>query len=125
MPDRSLEERVAALEGQMGGKTLQEHFREQAELIDRLFDYRFDQLEKKFNARLEESHARLEEKLDAKFDRKLAELEEKLETKLEEKLETKLEAKLEKKFELKLRPIRRDLTFVKGAVQTLLARLPE
>jgi hypothetical protein len=29
--------RVAVIEAQLGGKTLQDHFREQAELIDRLF----------------------------------------------------------------------------------------
>ncbi len=37
MSDNSLEQRVAVIEAMMGGKTLEEHFREQAELIDRRF----------------------------------------------------------------------------------------
>ncbi len=52
----------------MGSKTIEEQFREQAELIDQLFVYRFDEFDKKW--------------------------EEKFETKLEAKLETKLEEKL-------------------------------
>jgi hypothetical protein len=31
----------------LAGKTLQEHFREQAELIDQLFIYRFDEMDKR------------------------------------------------------------------------------
>ena len=37
MAKKSLEERVTAIEVQLAGKTLQEHFREQAELIDQRF----------------------------------------------------------------------------------------
>src|SRR5262245_55407875 len=37
MSDNSLEKRVAILEMMMAGKTLEEHFREHAELIDRRF----------------------------------------------------------------------------------------
>ena len=37
MTNRSIDERVAFLERSMGGKTLEEHFREHAELIDRRF----------------------------------------------------------------------------------------
>lgn len=56
-----MEERVSAIEAQLAGKTLQEHFREQAELIDRLFIHRFDEFDKKWDA-----------KLEAKFESKLA-----------------------------------------------------
>jgi hypothetical protein len=48
MADQSLEDRVSALEAQLGNKTLEQHFREQAELIDR---------------RIEDVEARLEAKL--------------------------------------------------------------
>jgi uncharacterized membrane-anchored protein YhcB (DUF1043 family) len=58
---KSLEERIDAIEAQLAGKTLQEHFREQAELIDRLFVYRFDEFERKWEAKLE---SRLESKLE-------------------------------------------------------------
>jgi hypothetical protein len=37
---KSLEERVSVIEAQLAGKTLQEHFREQAELIDERFAVR-------------------------------------------------------------------------------------
>ena len=37
---KSLAVRVATLEGKVGSKTTKEQFREQAELIDRLFLYR-------------------------------------------------------------------------------------
>jgi len=38
MAERSLEERLSALEAQLGNKPIDEHFREQAQLIERLFD---------------------------------------------------------------------------------------
>jgi hypothetical protein len=41
MARSSLAARVAALEEQMGNKTMEEHFREQAELIDRRLDESF------------------------------------------------------------------------------------
>jgi hypothetical protein len=64
MAKKSLEERVSIIEAQLAGKTLQEHFREQAELIDRLFIYRFDEFDKKWEAKFD---AKLETKLDAKL----------------------------------------------------------
>jgi hypothetical protein len=73
-------------------------FREQAELIDGLFSYRFDEYDKK-------------------LDLKLAALEDRLDAKLEMKLEAKLESKL--------KPIRADLTFVKDSVRVILDRLNE
>jgi hypothetical protein len=72
MSAKSLAARVAALEAKVGSKSIQEQFREQAELIDRLFTYRFDEYDKK-------------------IDLKLAALEDRLEAKLETKLESKLE----------------------------------
>ena len=48
------------LEAKVGSKTIEEQFREQAELIDQLFVYRFDEFDKKWEAKLE---TKLEEKL--------------------------------------------------------------
>ena len=60
MTAKSLAVRVAALEAKVGSKTIEEQFREQAELIDQLFVYRFDEFDKKWDAKLE---TKLEEKL--------------------------------------------------------------
>lgn len=97
MAERTLEQRVAALEKQMQGKTLQEHFREQAELIDRLFVYRFEEFEK-----------RLDEKWEKRFD---------------EKFEEKFEQKFEQKFEEKFLPVRGQLNTIEDLVKTVLSRL--
>jgi hypothetical protein len=51
MAEKSLEQPVSVIEAQLAGKTLQEHFREQAELIDRLFAYRFEELDRKWGPR--------------------------------------------------------------------------
>ena len=40
MARKSIEERVSVIEAQLAGKTLEEHFREQAELIDERFAVR-------------------------------------------------------------------------------------
>ncbi len=64
MAEKSLEERISALEAGLAGKTLQEHIREQAELIDRLFIYRFDEFDKRWDEKLEN---KLETKLEAKL----------------------------------------------------------
>ena len=48
MAEKSLAERVSAIEDELAGKTLEEHFREQAELLDQRFaeqDVRFGRLE--------------------------------------------------------------------------------
>lgn len=53
MTDKTLDQRVALLEASMGGKTLEEHFREHAELIDRRFalvDLRFAEVHARFTA---------------------------------------------------------------------------
>jgi hypothetical protein len=51
MAGKSLTDRVASLEAKVGSKTIQEQFREQAELIDELFAYRFEQLGKQLSPR--------------------------------------------------------------------------
>jgi len=93
MVEKSLEARVAALEGQLAGKTLEEHFREQSSLIDRLFVYRNAELEKKIDAKLDRRFAQFEKSSDAKRDRKFAEFGEKFDAKLES-LESRLNVKL-------------------------------
>ena len=51
---------MRALETKVGSKTIDEQFREQAELIDRLFVYRFEESDRKWEAKLE---TKFEEKL--------------------------------------------------------------
>jgi hypothetical protein len=63
---KSLAERVAALEAKVGSKTIEEQFREQAALIDRLFIYRFDEFDRKWEEKLERT---LAQKLDQKLAR--------------------------------------------------------
>jgi len=107
---------VAALEKQMGDKTLQEHFREHAELIDRLLVYRFDEFENeldaKWDARLDVKLAAFEERLDAKWEKRF-----------DEKFEQKFEEKFELKFEEKFSPVRAQLANIETAVMTILSRL--
>ena len=102
MAEKNLEERVSAIEAQ-GDKSLEEHFREQAELIHRLFAYRFGEFDQRWNVN---------------FDARLATLEESLES----RLETTLESRLETKFNSKLEPIRRDLAVIKHTAKVILTR---
>ena len=102
MAEKSLEDRASA-EAQLGYKSFEEHFREQAELIHRLFAYRF---------------AEFGEKWKVNLDTKLAALDDSLESHLERKIESKLEAK----FNAKLEPIKRDLTVIKHTVKVILTR---
>ena len=119
MSAKSLADRVAALERKVGSKFIEEHFREQAELIDRLFTYRFEEYDKKLDVKL----AALEDSLGARLEAKLeTKLEQKLE-KLEAKLDASLESRLESKLESKLQPIRSDLAFLKDTVTVILGRL--
>jgi hypothetical protein len=108
MSEKSLEERVSAIEAQLGNKTLEQHFREQAELIDRRFAESFREqgelIDRLFVYRFDEFDA----KWDAKLDSKLANLEGKLET----------------KFDAKIEPIKRELAVIKHAVKIILTRLP-
>ncbi len=73
MADKSLGERLALLETSMGGKTLEEHFREHAELIDRRFaevHARFAEIYARFTAqdkRFDGIDARLTA-IDRRFD---------------------------------------------------------
>ena len=94
MAEKSLEESVGALEAQLGNKTLEQHFREQAELIDRRFA---------------ESFREEAELIDRLFVYRFDEFD--------KKWEAKLDSKLEEKFETKLRPINEIL-------KVILARLP-
>ena len=59
----------------MGSKTIEDQFREQAELIDRLFAYRFEEFDKKWDAKFDAKLARSESRLEAKFDAKLDKME--------------------------------------------------
>ncbi len=78
MADSSLEERIAVIEAAMGGKTLQEHFREHAELIDRRFaevqaqfaaqNKRFDAIDARFVA-IDLQFAAVHSRLDAMDER--------------------------------------------------------
>ena len=119
MTAKSLADRVAALEAKMGSRTIEEQFREQAELIDLRFSAGFREqaelIDRLFACRFEE----LDKKWDAKLDVKLGRLENSLESRLERKLEATLETKLESK----LKPIQNDLAAVKDAVKMILARL--
>ena len=96
-----MEERVAALEAKVGDKTIEEQFREQAELIDRLFSYRFGEFDRKWEAKLNARFAEFDRQWDAKFD----------------VFDSKLDAKLA--------PIHTDLAAVKDAVHVILTRLPK
>ena len=93
MAEKSSEERIAAIEAQLGNVPIEEHFREQAELIDRVFACRLDECERKWEATLDST------------------------------LESKLESLLESKLEAKLKPMRIDLALVKHAVGVILSRL--
>lgn len=81
MTDKSFDERVALLEKSMGVKSLEEHFREHGELIDRRFaevharftaqDKRFDAIDARFgaiDAQFMAVHARFEA-MDERFNR--------------------------------------------------------
>ena len=95
MAKKSLEERVSAIEVQLGDKTLQEHFREQAELIDGLFAYHLVEIDKRFG------------QVDKRFD----------------EMNRDWDARLDAKFESNLAPIRSDLGAVKDALRIILGRL--
>jgi hypothetical protein len=111
MAAKSLAVRVAALEAKVGGRTIEEQFREQAELIDRLFAFQFEEFDKKWDAKFDSRLVNFENRLDAKFDTRLA------------KFEDGLDAKFDAKFEEKLEPIRTDLAAVRDAVKIILTRL--
>ena len=119
---RRFEERLSALEAQLENKTIEQHFREhaelidrrfaesfreQAELIDRLFVYRFEGLDKKLDAKLDARLSSLENRLDAKL------------AALGESLESRVDARIE----AKVKPLKADLAIIKHAVGVLLTRL--
>ncbi len=103
VPEKTSEERIAAIEACLGDKRLDEHFREQAELIHRLFAYRFGEFHQRWTAVVDARLAALEQSLESR-----------LETRLESSLETTLNAKLE--------PVKRDLAVIKHTAKTILTR---
>ena len=100
----SLEARVAALEAKVGDKSLDERFREQVELIDRLFVHHLDEMDRRWDAKLQERDRTWDAKLDER--------------------DRRWDAKLEEQFEAKLSPIQRDLAALRDAVTMILSRLP-
>jgi uncharacterized coiled-coil protein SlyX len=109
MAEKPVEERIAAIEAQLGHIPIEEHFREQAELIDRVFVYRFEEFERKWEARLESLESRL-----GSLESRLDSLESRL---------GMLESTLESTLDAKLKPVRIDLSLVKHAVGVILTRL--
>ena len=110
-------DRVAALEAKVGSKSIEEQFREQAELIDRLFAYRFEENDKKWDAKLDQRFG----ELDLRFgdlDLRFGDLELRFGD-----LELKFGA-LERKLDEKLEPIKTDLAALTDAVKLILMRLP-
>ena len=103
MAENTLEDDVSPAAAPSRGKTLEERFREQAELIDRLFAYRFAEFDQRWNATLDVRLAALEDALESR-----------LETNVDSNLETKLNGKLE--------PIRRDLAVIKHTAKVILSR---
>ena len=75
MVEKTLEERVAALENQMQGKTLQQHFREHAELFDQMFAYRFEEFKRELGVDWDARLAAFEGRQDAKWDKRFTALE--------------------------------------------------
>ena len=104
MAEKSLDERVSAIEVQLGTIPIEAHSREQAELIDRAFVYRFEEFERKWEGKLESLESRLKAELEAM-------------------LNSKFDAMLESKLDAKIKPLRIDLSLVKHAVGVILARL--
>src|SRR5687767_14081374 len=76
MDEKSLEDRVTAIEALFGGKTIETHFREHAELFDWMLAYRFEEFDKKWDQKLAAGLSGLDEKFDVKLNIKLDELEE-------------------------------------------------
>jgi hypothetical protein len=110
MAEKTLEQRVSALEAQLSNKTLEQHFREQAELIDRRFGESFREhaelIDKLFVYRFEE----FENRWDAKLDGRLKDVQERVEFRLE-RADSRLES------------VQRDVAVIKHAVKALLTRL--
>ena len=100
MADKTLDQRVALLEASVGGKSLEEHFREHAELIDRRFtlvDPRFAEVQARFNAQDKRFEA-----MDAHFSAVHARL---------------------KRFDFEMSLLRGDVTGVHAKLDTILKKL--
>ena len=94
MPDKT-EEGGSPIEAQLETKTLEALFGEQAELIHRLFAYRFSEFDQKWDVNLEARLASLQDSL---------------------------ESRLEATFNAKLEPLKRDLAAIKHTAKTILTR---
>ena len=99
MADKTVEERLTALEVQLGKKTLEEHFRGQAELIDRRFSDSFRENAELIDRRFADSFREQAELIDRLFAYRFEALD------------------------AKLKPIRADLAIIKHAVGVLLTRV--
>ena len=111
----------------MGGKTIEQHFREQAELIDRRFAESFREQAELIDRRFVEGFREQAELVDRRFAdgfREQAELIDRLFAYRFEEFDRKSDVKLESNFQSNLDPIRRDMDFLKAAVTTILTRLP-
>lgn len=114
MPERSLEARVAAIEAQLAGKTLETHFREHAELIEQLLVHRFEDADKRWDRKLKAGLGNLE----ANIDITLARLDSKIEN-----VEASLSAKLTN-LEVRFEGFDGRLVALQDAVRLILERLP-
>ena len=126
MAEKSLEARISDLEAELGHKSLQEHFREQAELIDRRFADSFRKQAELVDRRLMDGFREQAELIDRLFVYRFEELEGRVTATLDRTLDTKvaaLEAGLAVKSDARLDPIRRDLAVIKHAVKMMLTRL--
>jgi hypothetical protein len=123
MAEKSFEGRIAALEAQLTNKTIEQHFREQAELIGRRIADSFREQAELIDRRFADGVREQAELIDRLFVYRFEELDKEWGAKLDSRL-SNLEARLETKVDAKLEPIRRDLTVIKHAVNVILTRLP-
>lgn len=123
MPATSLEARVAAIEAQLAGKTLETHFREQAELFDRRFAESFREQAEVIDQRLAHDFREQAELIDRLFTYRFEEFDKKWEGKLAAGL-AGLEQRIDTKLERRLEPLRTELGRLTDAVLALVARLP-
>jgi len=104
MAAKSLADRVAALEAKVGSQSIEQQFREQAELIDRRFSDAFREqaalIDRRFSVAFREQAELIDRLFIYRFD------------------------EFDKKFEVKLEPIRSDLAVIKNVLKVILERLP-
>ena len=126
MAEKRLEARISALEAQLGNKTLEQHFREQAELIDRRFADSFREQAELIDRRFADSFREQAELIDRLFIYRFEEFDNRWDAKLEGRL-TLLQERVESKFDRadsRLESVQRDVAVIKHAVKAILTRLP-